>query len=132
MYIRQKHATLHKSFLIFNNQLQNLHLPPKNFNEKCSNRGICQKKCPRVLILKKIVNSTQTFPLACDVVVVPLHKLFSLICQTAIILKDKTQFLLFPLPKNNNNHFKSFLLWGICKSRLYSLDISTYIPILDF
>ena len=95
MYIRQKHTTLHKSFLSFNNQLQKLHLPPKNFNEKCSNRGICQKKCPRVLILKKIVNSTQTFPLACDVVVVPLHKPFSLICQTAIILKDKTQFLLF-------------------------------------
>ena len=45
--------------------------------------------------LKIIVNSTQTFPLACDIVVVPLHKLFSLICQTTIILKDKTQFLLF-------------------------------------
>ena len=56
-------------------------------------------KCPRVLILKKIVNSTQTFPLACNVAVVPLHKLFSLIPQTAIILKDKTQFLLFDARK---------------------------------
>ena len=45
-------------------------------------------KCPRVLVLKKIVNSTQTFPLAFDVTVVPLHKLSSLIYQTAIILKD--------------------------------------------
>ena len=45
--------------------------------------------------LKKIVNSTETFPLACDAVVVPLHKLFSLIFQTTIIVKDKTQFLLF-------------------------------------
>ena len=48
-----------------------------------------------VLVLKKIVNSSQTFPMACEVAVVPLHKLFSLIHQTAISLKDKTQFLLF-------------------------------------
>ena len=59
----------------------------------------------------------------------PLHKLFSLIRQTAIILKDKTQFLLFHTQKKN--YFKSFLFCGICKSRLYSLDISTDIPILD-
>ena len=87
-------------------------------------------KCPRVLVLKKIVNSTQTFLLACDVAVVPLHKLFSLIRQTAIILKDKTQFLLFHTRKkifnNNINKFKSFLLWGICKSRLYLLDITDF------
>ena len=44
---------------------------------------------------KKIVNSTHTFALACDVAVVLLHKLFSVIRQTAIILKDITQFLLF-------------------------------------
>ena len=46
MYIKQKHATLHKSFLIFNNQLQKLHLQPKNFNKKVSNRGICQESSP--------------------------------------------------------------------------------------
>ena len=33
-YVRQKYATLQKSCLIFNNQLQKLHLPPKYFNEK--------------------------------------------------------------------------------------------------
>ena len=57
----------------------------------------------------------------------------SLIRQTAFILKDKYQFLLFHTRKNNNgnNNFKSFLLWGICKSKLYSLDISTYITILN-
>ena len=79
-------------------------------------------KCPRILVFLKIVNSTQTFPLACDVAVVPLYKLFSLIRQTAIILKDKTQFLLFHLRTNNNsnNNFEFFLLWGICKSRLHS------------
>ena len=69
-------------FFIFNNHLQKLHLPPKNFNEKCSNRGICEEKVP-------IVNSTRTFLLACDVAVVLLHKLFSLIRQTVIILNDK-------------------------------------------
>ena len=26
--------------LIFDNQLQKLHLPPKNYNEKCNNNGI--------------------------------------------------------------------------------------------
>ena len=31
----------------------------------------------------------------CGCVVAPLHKRFSLIRQTAIILKDKTQFLLY-------------------------------------
>ena len=46
MYIKQKHATLHKSFLIFNNQLQKLHLQPKNSNKKVSNRGICQESSP--------------------------------------------------------------------------------------
>ena len=56
----------------------------------------------------------------------PLHKLFSLIRQTAIILKDKT-----PFSYAKKNHFKCFLFGGICKSRLYSLDISTDIPILD-
>ena len=50
---------------------------------------------PRVLVLKKIVNSTHAFEFACDVAVVPLHKLLSVIRQTAIIFKDKTQFLLF-------------------------------------
>ena len=39
---------------------------------------------------KKDSHSTHTFAFACDAVVVPLHKLFSLIPQTAIILKDKT------------------------------------------
>ena len=38
--IRKKYATLHKFYLIFNNQLQNLRLLPKNVNEKCSNRDI--------------------------------------------------------------------------------------------
>ena len=56
-----------------------------------------QQPCylPRALVLKKIVNSTHTFAFACDVAVVLLHKLFSVIRQTAIIFKDKTQFLLF-------------------------------------
>ena len=40
------HPCLQKSFLIFNNHLQKLHLLPKNFNEKCSNRGICQESEP--------------------------------------------------------------------------------------
>ena len=35
----------------------------------------------------------------CGCVVVPLHKRFSLIRQTAIILKDKTQFLLYHTQK---------------------------------
>ena len=73
-------------------------------------------------------NFKKDFAFTCDVAVVPLHKLFSVICQTAIILKDKTQFLLFHTRKNN---FKSFHFCGICKSRLYSVDISTDIPILD-
>ena len=42
----QKHATLHKSFFIFNNQPQKLYLLPKNFNETCSNRGIRQESVP--------------------------------------------------------------------------------------
>ena len=58
-----------------------------------------------------------------------LHKLFSVIRQTATILKDKTQFLLFQTWKKK---FKSFLFCGIRKSRLYSVDITTDIPILDF
>ena len=57
-------------------------------------------KISQVLVLKKIVNSTQTFLLACGLVVVPLHKLFSLVHQTAIILTDKTQFHLFHMQKN--------------------------------
>ena len=32
--------------LIFNNQLQKLHLPSKNFNKKCSNCGICEESVP--------------------------------------------------------------------------------------
>ena len=40
------HATPYKSFLIFSKQLQKLHLPPKKFNEKYSNRGICQENVP--------------------------------------------------------------------------------------
>ena len=87
------------------------------------------KKVSQVLVLKKIVNSTQTVPLTCDVVVVPLHKLFSLLHQTAIILKDKTQFLLIHTQKKIS--FQSFLFWEICKSRLYSSDVSTDMPILD-
>ena len=35
-----------KFFLNFNNHLQKLYLLPKNFNEKCSNRGICQEIVP--------------------------------------------------------------------------------------
>ena len=112
------HPCLHKSFLIFNNHLQKVQ-QPQYFSGKC----------PRVLILKKLVYSTRTFLLACDVVVVPLHKLFSVIRQTVIILNDKTQFLLFHTHKKTN--FQFFLFQGICKSRLYSLDVSTDIPILD-
>ena len=37
-------------------------------------------KCPRIHVLKKIVNSTQIFLLACDVAVAPVHNLFFLIC----------------------------------------------------
>ena len=58
-----------------------------------------------------------------------LHKLFSVIRQIAIILKAKTQFFLFHTRKKKI--FKSFLFCGICKSRLYSVNISTDIPILD-
>ena len=76
-----------------------------------------------------IVNSTQTFPLACDVVVVPLHKLFSFIRQTVTILKDNS-IPPFSYAKKKI-FFKSFHFCGICKSRLYSVDISTDIPILD-
>ena len=61
----------------FNNKLQKLHFPPKYFNEKCSR--YLAGKCIRVLVLKKIVNSTQTFLLPFDVVLEPLHKLFALI-----------------------------------------------------
>ena len=61
---------------------------------KCAATVVFVRKVSQGSSFKK-VNSTQTFPLACDVVVVLLHKRFSFICQTAIILKDKTQFLLF-------------------------------------
>ena len=44
--IMHKYLSLHKSFLIFNNQLQKLHLLPKYFNEKGRNRGICQESVP--------------------------------------------------------------------------------------
>ena len=43
MYIRQKRATLHKYFIIFNTQSQKLYLQSENFNKKCDNRGICQE-----------------------------------------------------------------------------------------
>ena len=75
--------------------------------------------------------------MACDVALVPLRKLFSLICQTSIILNDKTQFLLLHMQqqqkkkKKKKKNFQFFLFEGICKSRLYSLDLSTDIPILD-
>ena len=92
------HQCLYKSFLIFNNHLQKLHLPPKNFNENCSNRGIV-RKFPRALILKKIVNSTRNCLLTCDTAVMPLHKRFSRIHQTAIILNDKTKCFLFHTQK---------------------------------
>ena len=39
---------LHKSSLIFNNQLQKLHLWPKHFSKKHSNCGICQESSPAV------------------------------------------------------------------------------------
>ena len=42
----RKYATLNKSFLIFTKNIQKLNLPPKNFNEKCSNRGIWQGSVP--------------------------------------------------------------------------------------
>ena len=72
----------------------------------------------------KKFNSTRTFLLACDVADVPLHKLFSLF---SIILNDKTQFLLFHTQKKKIQ----FFLGGECKSRLYSLDVSTDMLILD-
>ena len=46
--------------LFFNNQLQNLHLLPKNINEKCSNCGILHK-VSQVIVLKKIVNQLNLF-----------------------------------------------------------------------
>ena len=46
--------------------------PKKLINEKCSNHGVWQESVPRL-------DSTQTFLLSYDAVVVPLRKLFSLI-----------------------------------------------------
>ena len=41
-----KECHFHRSFIIFNNQPKKLHLPPKDFNEKCSNYGIWQESVP--------------------------------------------------------------------------------------
>ena len=48
MYIRQKHVTLHKSFLIFNNQVQKLHLDPK----------ILTKSAATVVFVRKVAQSS--------------------------------------------------------------------------
>ena len=83
-YTLAKYATLHKSFLIFNNQLQKLLLPPQKgaatvvFGRKVS-QDSSQFSIQIKLFFKSIFNSNQTFLLPCDVVV-PLHNLFSLIC----------------------------------------------------
>ena len=66
-------------------------------------------KQPRVLVLKKIVNLTDTFAFACDAAVVQLHKLFPRIRQTAIILNNKTQFLLFHTRKKIISNLSFFV-----------------------
>ena len=65
---------------------------PKILTKSAATVVFCQGSC-----FKKdtYIISTQTFAFACDAAVVPLHKRFSVIRQTAIIFKDKTQFLLF-------------------------------------
>ena len=118
-----------KSMPPYTNLFLFLTISTKNYisDPKISTKGaatvVFVRKVAQCSSLKKIVNSTHTFAFACDVAVVPLHKLFSVIRQTAIILKDKTQFLLFHTRKENNS--KSFLFGGICKSWLFSLDMST-------
>ena len=36
----------HPIFPYFNNQFHKLQLPPKNFNQKCSNLDICEESVP--------------------------------------------------------------------------------------
>ena len=84
-------------------------------------------KCPRVLVLRKVVNATQTFLLACDVAVVPLHNFSLIFVKLPLFSKIKLYSSFFIREKKN----QSFLFGGICKSRLYSLDLSTDISILD-
>ena len=50
-------------------------------------------------------------------------------CYDQRIQHELPQFLLFHTRRKIN--FQSILFWGICKSKLYSLDIRTDIPILD-
>ena len=52
------HPCLHKSFLSFNNHLPKLHLPPKNFNEKCSNRVVRKVSQGSNFEKRYIVNSS--------------------------------------------------------------------------
>ena len=100
-------------------------------------------KCPRVLGLKKIANSTQIFLLPCDVVVVLLHKLLSSIrchCHTkfGIKLNYGIKLPLFSKIKLNSSFsergkkisFISFRFYGMHKSRLYSLSVSTVLDSL--
>ena len=141
------HTYIHtyKSFSPYTNVSSSLIISSKNY---ISYPKILMKsaasvtgKCPRVLVLKKIVNSNQPFLLPCDVVVVLLHKPFSLICwhscwicwyyDIELPLLSKIKLNSFFSIREKIINFQSFLFRGICKSRLYSLDVSTDIPILD-
>ena len=136
----QKYATLHKSFLIFNNQLQKLHFPPKNLMKIAASMVFGWKKV-QGSIFKKGSQFNSHFLLPCYVVVVLLHRLFSLICwhchtEFVDIMKLNPSILKYQISSfsicGKKIIFQSLLFWGICKSRLYSLGVSTYIPVLDY
>ena len=96
---------LGKSRSTYINLSLSLIISSKNYisNPKILTKGgatvVFVRKVAQASSLKKIANWTHTFAFACDVAVVPLHKLFSFIRQTVIILKDKTQFLIFHMRK---------------------------------
>ena len=113
---------LHKSFLSFNNHLPKLHLPPKNFNEKCSNRVVRKVSQGSNFEKRYIVNSSWTYLLACDSVKLRLCRFtnFSLIRQTATMIKLNSSF---SIPQKIIIIIFDFCFFGeYVNLRLYSLD----------
>ena len=125
MYIRQKHAILHKSLFLI--------ISSKNY---ISDSKLLTKSAATMVFVRKVshgssfkkdqkVNSTHTFAFECDVAVVHFINFSLLFVKLPLLSKIKLNSSFF------KNNFKSFLFCGICKSR-YSVNISTDIPISDY
>ena len=124
----QKHAILHKSFLLI--------IISKNY---ISHQTILKKSAETVVFVRK-VSQGSSFKKDNQ-----LNSHFSM-CMWCCGCTASQTFLSYlsnyhysqrlnsisPVSYAKKKKFKSFFFGAICKFRLYSLEISTYIPILDF